>query len=208
MLGKLLPRENAFLSLFDKAADLIVDGCTILKEMVVDLPSAEEYARRIKDVERDCDDVTHDTYRLLHKTFITPLERGDIHSLISSLDDILDLINAFAQRLAFYEVKKVPQEAVDLVDVLDRTVAEVRQAVHGLNNLKRANEILEHCININSLENEGDTIHRAGLAKLFKEEKDPIRILKWRELLGELENAIDRCELVAHLVQGIILENT
>jgi uncharacterized protein Yka (UPF0111/DUF47 family) len=144
----------------------------------------------------------------LHKTFITPIDRNDIYRLITKMDDIMDLVEAAADRLALYEMPKMTKEAAELAACLVSSAEHVLGAVSGIRDLKKPNGILEHCIEINRLENVADNILRTALAKLFREEKDPISVIKWKEIYETLEAATDRCEDVANIIEGVVLENT
>jgi len=162
--------------------------------------------KQIKDIEHDGDKITHQTMDRLNRTFVTPLDREDIHALISKLDDILDFVDAAANRMILYRIKEPKPEALRLADILFKSVEELKRAISLLRNLKQPQEILKLCIEINSLENEGDSVLRGGVAKLFDEAQDPLLIIKWREIFENLETAIDRCEDVANILEGIVIK--
>jgi predicted phosphate transport protein (TIGR00153 family) len=206
MLGRLLPREEKFFELFRQAADLIVEGAKEFREMLSDLPNAESRAKAIKFIEHQADEVTHRTVALLHKTFITPLDREDIHQLISRMDDILDQIEAASERIYLYQVTSAPPEAIALADICVRSVENIKQAVNRLEDLKNTTQIIAHCVEVNRLENEADNILRAAIAKLFREEPDTRQLIKLKEVFELLETVTDRCEDVANIVEGIVLE--
>ena len=151
--------------------------------------------------------ITHHCVEALHKTFITPIERDDIYRLITKMDDIMDFVEAASERIALYEIKDMTPEVKDLADVLVRAAEEVAHACSLLRNMKNAEAIIKDCIDINRLENEADAILRNAVARLFKEEKDPITIIKWKEVYEHLENATDRCEDVANIIEGVVLEH-
>lgn len=206
MFGSFIPREDKFFVLFKQAGDLLVEGAKEFKEMLADIPNAERHARNIKDAEHRCDDVTHKTVELLHKTFITPLDREDIHLLITRMDDILDFLEAASDRVFLYKIKTSSPEAIALADICFRSAEWVRKAVEHLDNLKNPAEILKCCIEINRLENEADRVLRSAMAKLFDEEPDTRQLIKLKELYELLETVTDRCEDVANIVEGIVLE--
>ena len=206
MFTRLLTRESPFFNLFSGISDLIVLAAREFKEMMEDLALAEMRAARIKDLEHQADEITHRTIDLLHKTFITPLDREDIHRLISKLDDVLDFIEAAAQRIVLYGVQRVTPETLELADVCVKATESMQQAVHGLRNLKNSARILEHCVEINRLENQADALLRTAMAKLFQDEPDTRELIKMKEIYELLETVTDRCEDVANLVDGIILE--
>jgi len=154
------------------------------------------------------DDITHGVVEALHKTFITPLDRNDIYRLITKMDDIMDLVEAASERMALYEITQTTKECVDLARCLVAGAEHVLAAVTGLRNLKNPKTVLEQCVEINRLENVGDALLRGALANLFREQKDPIVIMKWKEIYEILESGTDRCEDVANIVEGVVLENS
>jgi uncharacterized protein len=207
MLGRLLPQKTEFFDFFSKQAQLSVDGAKLLQALLADLPHAEEHARRIKAVEHDADSVAHQAMELLHRSFITPIERGDIHRLVSRLDDILDYIEAASQRLWLYEIKEATAESKEMARVVSVSTETVKKAVDAMHNLRDAARIRSACIEINRLENECDTLLRLATARLFREERDPVMIIKWKEIYENIEDATDRCEDVANVIEGVVLEN-
>jgi predicted phosphate transport protein (TIGR00153 family) len=174
--------------------------------MMRDGSNPERQAEEVKRVEHMGDEITHTVIERLHQTFITPMDRGDIHGLISAMDDVLDLIEASAERLWLYGMKTMEPEALEFVDVLEKTVEEMGSAVRGLRDLKDRPRLLAHCTEVNRLENVGDQLLRRAVARLFAESKDPIHVIKWKEIYEFLENAIDRCEDVANVIEGVALE--
>jgi len=164
-------------------------------------------AARIKEIEHECDVLTHACVERLHTTFITPFDRDDIHRLITRMDDVMDYVEAAAERLVLYEITETTAEVRDLSDVLVRAMEGVQKAVAGLRDMKNAQSIVKACIDVNRLENEADAILRNAVARLFKEEKDPITVIKWKEIYENLENATDRCEDVANIIEGVVLEH-
>ena len=163
--------------------------------------------RRISDIEHETDTITHRCVEALHKTFITPIDRDSIHRLITRMDDVMDYVEAAAERIELYELTKMTSDCRDLADVLNRSAMQVEVAIRGLRTLKEPAATLKLCIDINRLENEADAILRRSVARLFKEEKDPITVIKWKEVYENLESATDRCEDVANIIEGVILEH-
>jgi len=152
--------------------------------------------------------IAHDALALLHQTFVTPFDREVIHRLVSGLDDVLDYLEETADRLALYEIETARPESFELARLLGQAVEQLRVGVKGLRNVKRfSNEILAACIDVNRLENEGDEVLRQALARLFREERDALVVMKWKEVFESLEEALDACEDVANLLEGIVLEN-
>ena len=208
MFGRFLPKESSFFDFFEEHAELTVEGVKEFLSMVTTGANIETKARRIHDIEHETDVITHRCVETLHKTFITPIDRDNIHRLITRMDDIMDYVEAAAERLALYELSVMTPEVRDLADTLLRAVQQVELALKGLRNLKNPQAVLKQCIDINRLENESDQVLRRAVARLFKEEKDPIVIIKWKEIYENLENAADRCEDVANIIEGVILEHS
>ncbi len=204
---RFLPSDERFYDFFEASVKKVVEGAVELEELIGDFKDVPLRAKQIKDTEHEGDVITHDTIEMLNRTFITPLDREDIHDLISSLDDILDYLEACAERLSLFKLTKTTDEARLLVGILVKAVKEVEQAVFKLRRLKGADSIMKNFIEINRLENEGDYVCRAAVAKLFEGEPNPLEVIKWKEIYETLENAIDRCEDVANVLEGIVLKN-
>ncbi len=206
MFGRFMPREGRFFDLFRKSAELIVQGAHEFEKMLAHMDQIDAYARSIKEIEHQADLVTHQTMELLHKTFITPLDREDIHELITRMDDIIDFIKAASERIYLYDIRKMTPEAVQLAKTCTQSAECIQKIVNDLENLKNADEVKKLCVEINRLENEADAILRAGMAKLFKEEPDTRQLIKMKDIYELLETVTDRCEDVANVVEGIVLE--
>jgi predicted phosphate transport protein (TIGR00153 family) len=206
MLGRLLPQEMGFFELFKESGDHMVAAMREFQRMLEYPNEMESRSRQIKELEHKADDVTHRTMVLLHRTFITPLDREDIHTLIKTMDDILDFIDASAQRLFLYEVRRIPAEMVKLADLTFDSVELVRKAVQLLTNLKNGSEILKICVEINQLENQADNVLRNAVAQLFRDENDLKLLIKLKEIYELLETVTDRCEDVANVIESIVLE--
>ena len=205
--GRLLPKEYSFFDFFEQHASTCVAGAQVLLDMLRDGRDAAEYAQKIKEIEHAGDKITHHTMETLHKTFITPLDREEIRQLISGLDDILDFIDATSQRIVMYDLCEMRPDTQEFGAVLLQATEQVQEAVRNLRQLKYPMDVLKLCIEINRLENEGDTLLRQSMARLFKESTDPIYVIKWKEIYEYLEEALDSCEDVANLLQGIVLEH-
>ncbi len=208
MLEKLMPRSDEFFDDFEKQAAATLEGARLLKDLVDDYRDVDTKVERIKAAEHQGDEHTHVAFERLHKQFITPFDRTEIHRLLSRIDDILDLADAAADRLALYEIKEIPQDAKELAGVLLLAAEKVQDAVKGLRHLKNADAILADTREISRLENQADTLLRAALAKLFKSERDPLMVIKWKEIYDLFETATDRCEDVADVIRGVILEHS
>jgi len=205
---RLLPHDASFFTHFEQQGKKTVEGCRAFLEMVENPTQLDAKAERVKQIEHECDEITHAVVEGLHKTFITPIDRNDIYTLITRMDDIMDLVEAAADRLSLYDMKEMTKEAGDLARCLVSSAEHVLGAVTGIRNIGKPNGILEHCIEINRLENVADTILRSALARLFRDEKDPISVIKWKEIYETLESATDRCEDVANIIEGVVLENS
>lgn len=205
MMFGLIPREEAFFELIKKAAHNMIEGSRLLKEMVEQFQSPIEQARRIKDVEHIGDGITHDIATRLNQTFITPIDREDIHDLASALDDILDAVEAVADRFVIYKIEKPTDAAVRLADILYHASVAVGLAVDRIG-LSHA-EINESNVQVNSLENEADRVSRDAISELFEKETDPIAVIKWKEIYETFEAGTDRCEDVANILERIVLKH-
>jgi predicted phosphate transport protein (TIGR00153 family) len=207
VFGRFLPRDTSFFDFFDQHAALTLEGAKQFATIAHTGANIAAGARRIREIEHEADVVTHRCVEALHKTFITPIERGDIYRLISRMDDVVDLVEATSERIALYELTVMTDELRSLADVLVQQCEQIRPALQGLRDMKNAEPVLRACLQINKLENDSDEILRAALAKLFREEQNPIAIIKWKEIYENVESATDRCEDVANTVEGIVLEN-
>jgi predicted phosphate transport protein (TIGR00153 family) len=207
MLSRLLPRQVKFFDLFEQLAVLSVQSAQALSELSKNGASVEAVAGRIKDLEHEADKVTHTCLEMLHKTFITPIDRYDIHRLASKLDDIVDLIDGAARRVSLYEITTLPASAREATDVLVEATETVERAVKGLRNMKNAAAIISECVRIKELENQADRIKAVSVAQLFREETNAVAVIKWNEIYQALENVTDACEDVANVIEGIVLEH-
>jgi len=207
MFGFLIPKEYGFFEDFDKHGAACVEGSKLFVEMLEHFGDAPAKAQRIEDVEHRADEITHHTVEMLHKTFITPIDRDQIHKLISLMDDVMDLIDGAARRMMLYGVQEIPEDLIEMAKILNHSTLEMQVAVKNLRDLKNAPQILKACIEINKLENDGDAIRDAAIAKLFKDETDAVQVLIWKEIYEDVETAIDKCEDVANVIEGVVLEN-
>ncbi|GBD97323.1 MAG TPA: DUF47 domain-containing protein [Nitrospirae bacterium] len=206
MFKKFLPKETDFFSMFEKAALNVNKSATLLLEMMEDLGASDIKAKEIYEAEQEGDMLTHEVMRKLNKTFLTPVDREDIHALVCRIDDILDLIWASADRAVLFKLDTPMPEAIELSKTLLETTEFVTKAIGCLKD-KKYSYIQEYCIEINRLENRGDRIFRDALARLFDDIKDPILVIKWKEVYEHLEDANDTCEDVANILEGIVLKH-
>jgi predicted phosphate transport protein (TIGR00153 family) len=208
MLGRLMPREGRFFELFNAHAERIVEGGQELAAMLGSFDQLDVHAQRIDAAERAADKITHEAITLLHRTFITPFDRDQIHQLITKMDDILDLIQDVAESVLLYDLRRITPEAKQLGDICLMSCGRVRTAVGLLTNVKRAEAILKSCQEIDQLESDADRVMRSGVSKLFREENDIKQVIKMRMIYDLLETVTDRCEDVANIIEGIVLENS
>ena len=204
LLSRVLPRENSFFSMFVQQAENVHAGTKALVEMLANFSDPQSQSRGIKEIEHQGDTITHDLNTRLNKTFITPFDREDIHELSSKIDDVLDLADAAAGRLVIYRVKAIRQGVLELAQILELSVQQMVMAVRVL---EKKDHVLNYCIEINRLENEGDRISRNLIAQLFEQEKDPVEIIKWKEIIEAIETAIDKCEDVANVIETVVLKS-
>lgn len=212
MFSKLMPQEGKFFDLFNSHAELVVQGAHQLAILVADLAEGADtvagHAQAIDEIEKKADKITHDTVALLHTTFNTPLDRDEIHQLISKLDDILDLIQDVAESMHLYDVRRLTQESRQLADISVSCCERVRSAVSLLSNMDNAGAIIKVCHEIDQLESDADRVMRTGIIKLFREEADVRELIKQKGIYELLETVTDRCEDVANIIEGIVLENS
>ena len=207
-----MPKEGKFFDLFNAHAELIVIGSEALVALLSTLNDSEEEATRqcniIDSVEKSADGITHETMRQLHTSFITPLDREEIHHLITSLDDILDLIQDVAHTVTLYNVRHMTPEAVKLGEICRSCCERVRAAVALLHSMDNGADILKICFEIDQLESAADREMRGAMSRLFREEPDVRELIKFKAVYELLEIVTDRCEDVANIIEGIVLENS
>jgi len=203
---KVFSKSPDFLELFDKVGANITQAATILVAIMEHFTNLDNWAKEVHELEEDGDMLTHDIIKKLNKTFVTPFDREDIHALASKLDDILDFIWGTAERLAVFKMKEPREEAVIMSKEILTTVELVHKAIKTLKE-KDYTRMQEYCVEINKLENKMDRIFRDALGHLFDEMKDPNLVIKWKEIYEHLENASDKCEDVADILESIAIKN-
>jgi predicted phosphate transport protein (TIGR00153 family) len=207
MFGKLMPTEGKFFDLFNQHADLCVKGAKEMVALMTNFDERENRVHAIEGIEKQADKITHNTIELLHKTFITPLDRDDIHQLITRMDDILDLLEDAAQTISLYDLKAITPEAKRLAELCLDCTEKVKGAVGLLHNMDNSRQILTICAEIDRLESDADHVMRAAMSKLFRDEPDVRNLIKLKAVYEILETVTDRCEDVANIIEGIIVEN-
>jgi predicted phosphate transport protein (TIGR00153 family) len=213
LFGKLMPRDGNFFEMFNQHADRIVDAARAFSQLVAhynDVNLREQYNRDVDDAERAADRITHDVNKALHKTFITPIDREQIHSLINTMDDVADLLQDSAETMALYDVHHMTDEIVRLTELSVKCCERVKDAVYLLGNIGEASTAkaaLKTCEEIDRLESDADRVMRNAMSKLFREEPDVREVIKLKAIYELLETVTDKCEDVANQIEGIVLEN-
>jgi uncharacterized protein len=201
---RLIPREERFFDDFVALAEQMQKGAALLEEMLAPDRPIWDKADEIKEVEHKCDFITHEVIQRLHRTFVTPLDREDIHTLARTLDDVMDAIDASAAVVRLYQIDRVRPDARELAHLV---AISTEQVVIAMKALERRHGVAEPAVEINRLENEADRAHQNAVRRLFEEEQNPIVIIKWKEILDFLEAATDRCEDVANVLEGVVVKH-
>jgi predicted phosphate transport protein (TIGR00153 family) len=204
MAFRLIPREEKFYSDFQALAEELKKGAALLESMLAEDRPAWDKAEEIKEVEHKCDFLTHEIIQRLNRTFVTPIDREDIHALARSLDDVMDAIDASAMLIRLYRLERVRFGARELAHIITASTHQVRLALDAM---EQHQGIITHAVEINRLENEADRAHQQAVSRLFEEEHDPILVMKWKETLDFLEDATDRCEDVANVLEGVVVKH-
>ena len=200
----LIPREVRFFDLFDRQSELIIKAAAVFRDLLANFGDARAKAHLIKEIEHEADQVTHEIVKRLNTTFVTPLDREDIHDLATRLDDVLDFIEAAAERLVVYRIKEPTSACRAMAEIIVKMAHSMDQAVKCLRTMDPG--FHEHAVEVNRLENAADALLRDSLAALFEEQADPIEVIKWKEIYETMEIVTDRCEDVANVIEGIILK--
>jgi predicted phosphate transport protein (TIGR00153 family) len=206
MVFKFLPKDFDFFSLFEKQAKYAVEAARYLKELIANGALDEKSLKKMHDIEHQGDEVAHAIIDQLNKTFITPFEREDIHALTKQLDDVIDMIYTIANRLRVYSIKKANKNLVEFASVIEESVRCIASAIRGLRNVKNTEPVSESCIEINRLENVGDLMRDKAVEELFKTEKNPLMVIKLKDIYQDAETVLDICEDVAHVIGSILVK--
>ncbi|MGE3520872.1 MAG: DUF47 domain-containing protein [Vicinamibacterales bacterium] len=204
MAFRLIPREEKFYDDFQALANELQRGAALLEEMLAPPTPIWHKAEEIKEVEHKCDFLTHEIIQRLNRTFVTPIDREDIHELARSLDDVMDAIDASATLIRLYKLETIRFGARELAVTITACTKEVRLALEAM---ERKKGVITHAVEINRLENEADRIHQEAVSRLFDDERDPLVVMKWKETLDFLEHATDRCEDVANVLEGVVVKH-
>jgi predicted phosphate transport protein (TIGR00153 family) len=206
MKFRLFPRDEKFFDMFEAQTKTVLEGAMLIKELLDNMSRAAELAVKIKDKESEGDDITHKIIESLHRTFVTPIDREDIHNLASKLDDILDHMEAVSERIVLFKIDTAQDYARSFADVLIEAIEAISSAVGLLHDMRNSEKILEYCIEVNRLENVADGYLRSALADLFDGEYKTRDVMKWKEIYEHLENAVDDCEDAANVIEGAVLK--
>ena len=204
---RLIPRDEKFYDLFEELACKIEEGGKMFTDILNNYEQSEAKIAKLKEIEHEADIITHRTYEKMHRTFLTPLDREDIYNLVNKMDSVLDMIEAAAVRMQLYKIRKPADEIKELARILNLAIDKIKKIVYALRDKKKSQQILEDCVEINTLENEGDIVLRMTMARLFEREKDPIELIKWKEIFERIEESIDVCEDVSNIIEGIVLKH-
>lgn len=204
--AKLLPREEQYFTLFAQMTSYINDAARTLVEMLAQ-PDGDyqEYVQRIKSIEHACDDLTHNVSTRLNQSFITPFDREDIYSMSKALDDVVDLIDGAARAVVMYDIHETTEPAKQLAGIIQRMAVQLNEVVSIL---QKPKGVTERLVEIHRLENEGDDIYQRAVGSLFHDDLHPLEVIKWKDVYEKLENAIDRCENVANIIEGVIIKHS
>jgi predicted phosphate transport protein (TIGR00153 family) len=207
MFKKLLPKERRFFELFEHQAAVIKKGLDLFELLLQNYSRRKELTQQIKDVENDADAVAHQIIQLLNNTFVTPFDREDIQILVNRMDDVMDLIEKANARMDIYDLPTPPENIDKMLAILQKAFDRISLAVGMLRDWKHREAIFQICVEVNSLENQGDAVLRASLERLFKGASDPFYVIKAKEIYESLEDAIDRCEDLSNVIETIIIKN-
>ena len=203
---RLIPKEDEFFDLFEELVNIIEEGGELFLDLVEHYAYSDQKIAKLKELEHEADVITRNTYEKMHKTFLTPIDREDICDLVNNMDSILDMVEASATRMSLYKVKVPAREIIDQARILNNAIKKVKYIVYAIRNMKNAKTILDNCVEIHTLENEGDIIMRSAMVDLFEHEKDAIELIKIKEILQTMERGADRIEDVADVLKTIMIK--
>ena len=202
----LIPREEKFFDLFDQMAKALQDGAALFTNLCMNWDPNSPAIQKLRDLEHECDITTHEIMDKLNRTFVTPIDREDIHGLAKELDDVIDIIQAISERMVLFRIDRVREDLIELAKILEEAIANVTKAITSIRELNRPRRILDYCIEINRLENRADRTFEQAIAKLFNNDNEPIDIIKWKEIYDATESATDKCEDLANTIEGIVVK--
>lgn len=206
MAFSLIPKEEKFFALFEQQAQHLCEAARTFKDLTSHWDLDSPHFDKITDIEHEADITTHEIIDKLNRTFVTPFDREDIHTLASKMDDVVDLIQSITNRMRLYRLGHSSEALANMADILWQATETLKKAVMGLKDLSKSRRLLDYCIEVNRLENTGDRTLENALSKLFADTKDPIEVIKWKEIYEVTETAIDKCEDVANALEGIVVK--
>jgi len=207
MAFSLIPKEEKFYDLFDQMVKGLEVAAGQFKELAANWKPDHPSIAKLKDLEHECDITTHEIMDKLNRTFVTPLDREDIHQLAGELDDVVDLIQSVSTLMILFNIDKVTEDLLEQAVILEEAVSTVSKAVRSIREINRPRRILDYCIEINRLENRADRCFEKAMGNLFDNVKDPLEIIKWKEIYDSAETAIDKCEDIANTIEGIVVKH-
>ncbi|NTV29515.1 MAG: DUF47 family protein [Candidatus Omnitrophica bacterium] len=206
MLNRLFPKDFNFFELFEKQADCLCEGADCLKKAIEKGSVDQFYLRKIQEIETKADESAGAVISQLNKSFITPFDREDIHNLTKSLDDVIDMMNTISNRLNTYKITDIRKNLIEFSLVIEEAVRKLSCAVKGMNDMKNYQVVMSACVEVSRLENISDSLRDSALMSLFENEKDPIAVIKWKEIYEDAETVVDICEDAAHVIESIMLK--
>ncbi len=202
-----MPKEEKFFDFLTQQAENLTKAAEYFKAAIKDGRLDEEEVKKMRDLEHEGDTLAHEITDMLNRTFITPIDREDIYALANKLDDVLDLLNAMAGRMKLYKLNPADPHFAEFIDLLDQSAAALANAVRHMPDTKRTRRVLDYCIEVNRLENLGDSVREKAISNLFENQKDPMQVIKWKEIYETAEGALDDCERVAKLIESILVKH-
>jgi predicted phosphate transport protein (TIGR00153 family) len=203
----LLPREEKFFDFFEQQAQWLKKAAALFKELARDWSPSHAAIEQLREVEHECDITTHEIMDMLNRTFVTPIDREDIHELAKVHDDVVDIIQAVSERMLLFRIQTSTKELLELAEILEEAINNVTKAVSSIRDMNRPRRILDYCIEINRLENRGDRTYERAIGELFNNSSDVLNVIKWKEIYDATEQAIDKCEDIANTIEGIVVKH-
>jgi len=198
--------REKYYDLFEELADKLEEGVKLFTEIIGNYAYSEYKVGKLKEIEHEADHITHQVYKRMHRMFLTPMDREDIYLLANKMDSVLDEVESAAVRMYLYRMKAPAPELVKITEILGEAIGKIRRVVFSVRKKQDASLILSLCVEINTLENEADQLYRAAMVRLFEEEKDAIELIKVKDIIGRIETAVDNCEDVSNIIEGIVLK--
>lgn len=208
MAFSLIPREERFYDLFDQQANSLVAAAILFSQLAAEWRPDHPSIEKLRELEHECDHTTHEIIDKLNRTFVTPIDREDIHALAKELDDVVDIIQAISERLLLFKIQKTTPYLIELAAILEDAVQNVMKAVNSIRDMNRPRRILDYCIEINRLENRGDNTYEKAIGHLFDNDSDVLNVMKWKEIYDATETGIDKCEDIANTIEGIVVKHS